>query len=244
MALFGLSDPHLSFSTNKPMDIFSERWENHAEKIREAWLREVTDSDTVVIPGDISWAMTLDEAREDFAFINALPGKKIILKGNHDYWWQSLKKLNEFLKKEGFDTISFLHNTALFAEGFIICGSRGWSNDPPLSEDDKKIIAREAGRFELSIKEGEKLRDKIALETGSVPEILVFSHYPHLSPGQDTSPIAEVIVRHGIKRVFYGHLHGKCDSHLPKSITGLCAQILSADYLNFVPKRINPEILS
>ncbi|MBQ9976330.1 MAG: metallophosphoesterase [Clostridia bacterium] len=239
MALFALSDPHLSFSTNKPMDIFSQSWENHAEKIRKNWCELVTDEDTVVIPGDISWAMTLDEAREDFAFIDSLPGKKIILKGNHDYWWQSLKKLNEFLTAEGFDTVSFLHNTAIYAEGFIICGSRGWSNDPPLSEDDKKIIAREAGRFELSIKAGEVLQTKIFEETGSKPEILVFSHYPHLSPGQDTSPIAEVLIQHGIKRVFYGHLHGRCESHMPRNITGLSAQILSADVLNFVPKIIN-----
>ena len=239
MALFALSDPHLSFSTNKPMDIFSQNWENHAEKIKKNWLELVTDEDTVVIPGDISCAMTLDEAREDFAFINSLPGKKIILKGNHDYWWQSLKKLNEFLTADGFETISFLHNTAIYAEGFVICGSRGWSNDPPLSDDDKKIIAREAGRFELSIKEGERLQLKILEETGVKPEILVFSHYPHLSPGQDTSPIAEVLIQHGIKRVFYGHLHGRCESHMPRNITGLSAQILSADVLNFVPKIIN-----
>ena len=239
MALFALSDPHLSFSTNKPMDIFSERWENHAQKIEAAWLENVGENDTVVIPGDISWAMTLDEARLDFAFIDRLPGKKIILKGNHDYWWQSLKKLNEFLAAENFTTITFLHNTAIYAEGFIICGSRGWSNDPPLSDEDKKIIAREAGRFRLSIAEAKKLQNKIFKETGETPEILAFSHYPHLSPGQDTSPIAEVLVQEGIKRVFYGHLHGRCESHMPRDITGLYAQIVSSDVINFVPKRIN-----
>ena len=221
------------------MDIFSSRWENHAEKLEKNWTSIVSSEDTVVIPGDISWGMNLEEAREDFAFIERLPGKKIILKGNHDYWWQSLKKLGEFLKKEKFNTISFLHNTAAFAEGFIICGSRGWSNDPPLTEEDKKIIAREAGRFELSIKEAEKLQKKIFEESGTLPEIIAFSHYPHLSPGQDSSPIAEVLVRHGIKRVYYGHLHGNCEAHLPKNITGLCAQIVSADVLNFEPKRIN-----
>ena len=239
MALFALSDPHLSFSTNKPMDIFSERWENHAQKIETAWLKNVTDDDTVVLNGDISWGMTLEEAREDFAFLEKLPGKKIILKGNHDYWWQSLKKLNEFLKAENFTTITFLHNTAIYAEGFIICGSRGWSNDPPLSDDDKKIIAREAGRFKLSIAEGKKLQKKIFEKTGETPEILVFSHYPHLSPGQDTSPIAEVLIQEGISRVFYGHLHGRCEGHMPRDITGLNAQIVSSDVLNFVPKRIN-----
>ncbi len=239
MALFAISDPHLSFSTNKPMDIFGARWENHAERLKSAWESLVTENDTVVIPGDISWAMTLSEAGEDFAFINALPGKKIILKGNHDYWWQSIKKLEEFCLEQNFSTISFLHNTAVFAENFIICGSRGWSNDPPLSEDDKKIIAREAGRFELSIKAGENLRDKIFEESGTLPEILVFSHYPHLSPGQDTSPICEVLVRHGIKRVFYGHLHGACDARLPKQISGLESEIISADFLSFVPKRID-----
>ncbi len=239
MALFTISDPHLSFSTNKPMDIFSKNWENHTEKIEKAWRENISENDTVVIPGDISWAMTLEEARDDFAFLERLPGKKILLKGNHDYWWQSKKKFEEFLKREKFSTISFLQNTAEFSQGFIICGSRGWSNDTPLTEDDKKIIAREAGRFELSIKAGEAIQKKLFEETGIMHEILVFSHYPHLSPGQDTSPIAQVLVRHGIKRVFYGHLHGKCDVRLPKNITGLRAQIVSADYLNFTPKRIN-----
>ncbi len=239
MALFALSDPHLSFSTNKPMDVFGSRWENHAERIKNAWCECVGENDTVVLPGDISWAMTLDEAVEDFAFLEKLPGKKIILKGNHDYWWQSMKKLGEFCDKQGFSTISFLHNNAAFAEGFIICGSRGWSNDPPLSEEDKKIIAREAGRFELSIKEGEKLREKLFQETGTSPEILVFSHYPHLSPGQDTSPICEVLIKHEIRRVYYGHLHGECDFRLPKKVWGLESEIVSADYLGFVPKRID-----
>lgn len=239
MALFVLSDPHLSFSTNKPMDVFGARWENHAEKLDAAWREIVSENDTVIIPGDVSWAMTLDEAVEDFSFINSLPGKKIILKGNHDYWWQSMKKLGEFCELHSFSTLSFLHNTAVEAEGFIICGSRGWSNDPPLSEEDKKIIAREACRFELSISEGEKLQKKIFERTGTCPEILVFSHYPHLSPGQDTSPICEVLVRHSIKRVFFGHLHGACESRLPKKIAGLESQIVSADFLEFVPKRID-----
>jgi predicted phosphohydrolase len=185
--------------------------------------------------------MTLSEAVEDFAFINALPGRKIIMKGNHDYWWQSMKKLSEFTAEHGFDTISFLHNTAEYAEGFVICGSRGWSNDPPLTDEDKKIIAREACRFELSIKEGEKLRDSICEKTGKSPEILVFSHYPHLSPGQDTSPVAEVLVSHGIKRVFYGHLHGACTPRLPKDINGLTARLISSDRLGFEPIRIDRE---
>ncbi len=239
MALFALSDPHLSFSTNKPMDIFSRHWENHAEKIKTEWQKRVTDDDTVVIAGDVSWAMTLDEAVLDFRFIENLAGKKIILKGNHDYWWQSMKKLDEFCEREGFSTISFLHNTAVFAEGFIICGSRGWSNDPPLSDDDRKIINREAGRFELSIRAGEKLQKEIVQKTGEEPEILVFSHYPHISPGQDTSPIAEVLISHGIKRVFFGHLHGNCSSHLPKRIPNLEWAITSCDYLNFTPLKID-----
>lgn len=238
MALFALSDPHLSFSTNKPMDIFSSRWENHAEKIKTEWEKRVTDGDTVVIAGDISWAMTLDEAVLDFRFLEDLPGKKIILKGNHDYWWQSMKKLDEFCKSQGFETLSFLHNTAVFTQNFIICGSRGWSNDPPLTDEDRKIISREAGRFELSIRAGEKIQKEIFEKTGTSPEILVFSHYPHISPGQDTSPIAEVLVSHGIRRVFFGHLHGNCESHLPKRLENLEWKIVSSDWLNFVPLKI------
>ncbi len=233
MAVFTLADLHLSFSTNKPMDIFGSTWENHAEKLEEYWNYMVLPRDTVVIPGDISWAMNIEDAIEDFRFINSLNGNKIIMKGNHDYWWQSMKKLGEFVSEHSFDTISFLHNSAVAAENLVICGSRGWSCESSPSEEDRKIIAREAIRFELSISEAEKLN------ADSQREIVAFSHYPVLLPGDETSPILEVLVRHNIKRLYYGHLHSVRESQLIKSAGGVELELVSADFRHFTPVRIN-----
>ncbi len=233
MSVFTLADLHLSFSVNKPMDIFGSRWENHAQKISEYWNYMVKDGDTVVVGGDISWAMNTDEAYEDFKFINELNGKKIIMKGNHDYWWQSLKKLNEFVKENSFDTIRFMHNSAYEVENIIVAGSRGWSCERGPSAEDRKIIAREAIRFDLSLSEAEKLRGE------SDKEIVAFSHYPVLMPGEETSPILEVLVKHGIKRLYYGHLHQVNESRLIKKAGGIDLELVSADYRMFTPVRIN-----
>ena len=233
MSVYTLADLHLSFSTNKPMDIFGSLWDNHTEKLLEYWNYMVLPEDTVIVPGDISWAMNVGEALEDFRFINSLNGKKIIMKGNHDYWWQSMKKLSEFVKDNGFDTISFLHNTACIAENLVICGSRGWCCESSPSEEDRKIIAREAIRFELSIEEAKKLN-----KDGS-RELVAFSHYPVILPGDETSPILEVLVRHNIKRLYYGHLHGVRESQLIKSAGGVDLELVSADFRHFTPVRIN-----
>ena len=159
MALFTISDPHLSFGTDKPMDIFGRNWENHAERIRENWTRLVGKDDTVVIPGDISWAMGLANAEEDLRFLHNLPGRKLIGKGNHDYWWDTLTKMNRFCEEKGFDTINFLFNNAYFSDGKIICGTRGWIDEIGVKKDDEKIIKREAQRLEMSLAEGEKLKE-------------------------------------------------------------------------------------
>ncbi len=233
MAIFTLGDLHLSFSTDKPMNVFGSLWEAHTEKLREYWNYMVKEDDTVVVPGDISWAMNVSEAIEDFRFINSLHGNKIIMKGNHDYWWQSMKKLQEFTEENGFDTVRFLHNGAYAVEDLIICGSRGWACEASPSADDKKIIAREAIRFDLSITEAKKLRGD------SDREIVAFSHYPVLSPGEETSPILEVLVRHGIKRLYYGHLHGVSENRLIKSAGGVELTLVSADFRMFTPVRIN-----
>lgn len=233
MAVFTLADLHLSFSVDKPMDIFGSLWEGHTEKLKEYWNYMVNENDTVIIPGDISWAMTVSEAEKDFEYINALNGKKIIMKGNHDYWWQSLKKLNEFIQEKKFDTISFLHNTACEVENIIVAGSRGWACEASPSAEDKKIIAREAIRFDLSINEAKKLKGN------SDKEIVAFSHYPVLSPGEESSPILEVLVRHGIKRLYYGHLHCIKEERLIKKAGGVNLELVSADYRMFTPVRIN-----
>lgn len=233
MAVFVLADLHLSFSTNKPMNVFGSLWDNHTEKLEEYWNYMVMPEDTVIVPGDISWAMKIEDAVEDFRFINSLNGSKIIMKGNHDYWWQSMKKLNEFVAEHSFDTISFLHNSAIVVEDIIVCGSRGWSCESSPSAEDRKIIAREAIRFDLSITEAKKLN------ADQSREMVAFSHYPVLFPGEETSPILEVLVKHGIKRLFYGHLHGVRESQLIKRAGGVELELISADFRHFTPVRVN-----
>lgn len=232
MAVFTLSDLHLSFSVDKPMNVFGSLWEGHTEKLSEFWNYMVDKDDTVIVPGDISWAMNVSEAVEDFRFINRLNGKKIIMKGNHDYWWQSMKKLEEFLEEHGFDTIRFMHNSAYEVEDIIVAGSRGWATETSPSAEDKRIIQREAIRFDLSLGEAKRLRGD------SDREIVAFSHYPVLSPGEETSPILEVLVRHGVKRLYYGHLHGVQESRLIKKAGGIELELVSADYRMFTPVRI------
>ena len=233
MSVYTLADLHLSFSVDKPMDIFGPNWQAHTEKLLEYWNYMVKNEDTVIVGGDISWSMNVEEAYEDFKFINELNGNKIIMKGNHDYWWQSLKKLNEFVEENSFDTIRFMHNSAYEVENIIVAGSRGWSCESSPSAQDKKIIDREAIRFDLSIKEAERLRGD------SGKEIVVFSHYPVLTPGEETSPILEVLVKHGIKRLYYGHLHQVNESRLIKRAGGIDLELVSADYRMFTPVRIN-----
>ncbi len=227
MAVFVIADLHLSHDADKPMDVFGAKWENHTEKLRENWRTTVKETDTVVIVGDISWGLRFENAVEDLAFIHSLPGKKIISKGNHDLWWQSAKKLREYKEASGADSIDFLYNNAYLTEDLIICGTRGWVEESGASEKDKKIIAREAGRLNLSIKEGLKLK-----EENPKAEIVCFIHYP------PTRSLTEVMRENGIKRCWYGHLHGAVKETLPQHIDGIEVHLVSADFLNFKPKPI------
>lgn len=166
MSLFAIGDPHLSFGCQKPMDIF-KGWENHAVRLEKNWKDTVEKEDTVVLPGDISWAMNFEELLPDFQFLHSLPGKKVILKGNHDYWWATRNKMDQFLLRNGLDSIEVLHNSCICAEGFRLCGTRGWlfENGQP---HDEKVLAREAGRLRISL---EAAKEKEG-------ELLVFLHYP------------------------------------------------------------------
>ncbi len=227
MSLFALADLHLSLSTNKPMDIFPG-WEGHTERIRKSWTELVKPDDTVVCPGDISWGMNMEQARADLDFINALPGTKIISKGNHDYWWNTASKMNRFFEENGFSTLHILHNNFYRYENYGICGTRGWINDN--SEPfDAKIIAREAHRLEASV--------RAAAESGLEP--LVFLHYPPLFADQRNDSIMDVLHRYGIKRCYYGHLHGRAHR---LAVTGMAEEIdfrlIAADYLKFIPYKI------
>ncbi len=226
--IYAISDLHLSFSVSKPMDVFGERWLNHHERLKENWNRVITDNDTVIIPGDISWAMTLEEAKADFSFLHSLPGKKIIGKGNHDYWWQTKKKLDSFLKENGFNSISILYNNAYKVENKIICGTRGWIAENSPDENDEKIILREAGRLEMSINFAKTL-----LENDE--EIIVFLHYPPAYRGVSSVPICKHLVREKIKRCYYGHIHSADKRYLVPKYGDTSLSIISSDFLNFEP---------
>ena len=154
MSVYAIADLHLSLGADKPMDIFSG-WSDYVERIEKNWRKLITEEDTVVIAGDISWAMRLEECDKDFEFINSLPGKKLLVKGNHDYWWATKKKIDEYLADRGFDTISVIFNNAYVADNLAICGTRGWNYESS-GEKDMRILNREVGRLEASIKEAEK----------------------------------------------------------------------------------------
>lgn len=228
MALFVMGDLHLSLSSDKSMDIFGG-WENYVERIKENWNREVSPEDTVVVPGDISWAMSLKETVADFRYIHELPGRKIILKGNHDYWWTTAAKMNNFLAENGFDSIFILHNNHYAYENYGICGTRGWINDDS-EPADAKVLAREAQRLETSIASAEN--------AGLEP--LVFLHYPPLYGNEYNPDLLEVMYRHNIKRCWYGHIHGRKghQNAVNGERDGIFFQLVSADYVQFCPVKI------
>ena len=231
MAVFAIADTHLSLSTGKKMDIFSG-WSDYESRLESNWRRLVKDGDTVVIPGDISWCMALEEGLEDFAFLDSLPGKKIIMKGNHDYWWSTRKKADEFFEKHSLSTLSILHNNAYACENIAVCGTRGWFFDAE-SDESKKIILREAGRLRASI--------AAAKETGLEP--VVFLHYPPVTLERRCDEIYSVLVEENIKRCYYGHLHSFSHATAVNGTNedGIEFRLISADYLGFCPVLI-PQI--
>lgn len=222
MSLFAIADTHLSFGTNKPMDTF-EGWSNYTQRLENNWNRLVGNEDYVIIAGDISWAMSFDELKADFAFIDSLKGKKIILKGNHDYWWNTVKKMNEFLDLNNFKSISFLYNNAYEFDGFSVCGSRGWLLDSD-EQQDEKVLRREVLRLEMS------------LDSAKSDEKIVFLHYPPITTNEKCDDILNLLVKYGIKKCYYGHLHGAAAKYaVDDSINGVDFKLISADRLNFTP---------
>ena len=240
MSIFAIADLHLSTldSTNKSMEVFGRRWTGYTEKLKSNWQRLVTAEDTVIIPGDISWALTLEEARSDLLFLDSLPGKKILGKGNHDFWWCTMKKHKEFFEKNSIQTISFLYNNAYETENFIIAGTRGWYHDEdasniPDNTDFEKLTKREALRLKTSLNEALKIK-----EVSPDKEILVFMHFPPFWSGKESESIVQLLKEYGITRVYYGHIHGNYTVE-PKFIhDGIEMNIISADYLGFIPKII------
>ena len=227
MSLFAIADLHLSMSVNKPMNIFGG-WEDHVEKLSENWAKTVSEEDVVVIPGDISWGIDLAEAKEDLAFINALKGTKIISKGNHDYWWSTLSKLNGFLKENCFDTIKFLHNNHYRYESYGICGTRGWINETEVPAD-AKVLAREAGRLETSIRS--------AVSEGLEP--IVFLHYPPIYGDEYNYDILDVMYKYNVKKCYYGHLHGKAHKYaICGERDGIDFRLVAGDFVHFEPVKV------
>ncbi len=231
MALFTIGDPHLSLSVNKPMDVF-KGWDDYVDRLKDNWNKVVSPEDSVVIPGDISWAMNFNEAEKDFAFLNnELNGTKYILKGNHDYWWGTMNKMTKFLEENGFDKINIVHNNAYSVEGVAIAGTRGWFYDDNAG-DISKVIKREAGRLRTSLKEAEKLGG----------EIIAFLHYPPINEEKKCDELLNVLKEFPVKRCYFGHLHGFVAHGCSKiEYEGIEFNLVSADFLRFVPKLIDNQ---
>ena len=228
MALYGIADLHLSFEADKPMNIFGENWADHEEKIKENWLKKIKDKDTVLIPGDISWAMKLQEAMTDLRWINSLPGRKILLRGNHDYWWSSISKMNNL-----FDNMFFLQNNYYMYKDYALCGTRGWTcpNDVKFDDHDKKIYDREIHRLRLSLESAKK---------DGFKKYIVMTHYPPTNEKFEKSGFVDIYEEYKVERVIYGHLHGK-DS-FKMGLKGIYNNVeyilLSCDFVNFNPVKI------
>lgn len=225
MAIYVIGDLHLSFSTNKPMDIFGRNWQNYEEKIKKDWLLKVKPEDTVILPGDFSWAMYLDETEKDFEFINNLPGKKILLKGNHDYWWTTLTSMRKYIKEENFENIDFLYNNSYEIENKIIAGTKGWNISG--EQEDIRLTKREVARLELSIKSGIE-------KYGNDKEIIVFMHYPPLTKTNIDTDYTRLMKKYGIKRCYYGHLHANSiKDAVEGNVDGIEYKLVSSDGLDF-----------
>ena len=211
------------------MNIFGDNWNGHADKIRKNWMEKVNKEDFVVLPGDFSWAMYLKDTYKDFEYLEKLPGNKILLKGNHDYWWSGLSKMNEYLKENNFNNINFLYNNSYLVEDTIISGTRGWNLTD--SEDNEKMLNRECIRLKLSLEDGIN-------KFGRNKEIIVFMHYPPISKAGIsngyTKKYISIMKEYGVKKCYYGHLHGTSHSEaIEGNVDGIEFYLVSSDYLDF-----------
>ena len=226
MALYTIGDTHLSLTSDKSMEVFGGSWEGYVDKLRQGFA-SVGEQDTVVICGDLSWGMSLEESKKDFAFLNELPGKKLLIKGNHDYWWTTASKMMAFFEQNGFDTLSLLHNNCALYGDLALCGTRGWFYEEERGEHSAKIFNRELIRLEASLKAAGD-RNK-----------MVFLHYPPRYKGYECREILDLFEQYGVRRCYYGHLHG--GSHR-LAMEGLWDSVefhlVAADYINFKPQTV------
>ena len=238
MSLYVLSDLHLSTSdvTNKSMEVFGNSWADYVKRIEKYWRAVVDEDDTVVVPGDISWAMTMEEGLSDFKFIDSLPGRKILGKGNHDFWWSTMTKIKNFFDENKIKTIDILYNNAYAVDEFVVAGTRGWFYDQykqnVINETDfEKVIARETIRLDMSLSEAQKLNDG-TLET------IVFMHFPPVWNGFECRPIIDKLHEYNVKRCYFGHIHGNYFVPKVTNFEGIDFVLTSADYLKFAPMPI------
>lgn len=234
MAIYTIGDLHLSLKHPKPMDIFGNNWENHEEKIKQDWQSKVTENDLVVLPGDFSWETYLKEADKDFEYINNLPGKKLLLKGNHDYWWTTINSMRNYLKENDFKNIDFIFNNSYEFENYVIAGTRGWSVK---EEGNEKMLNRECIRLELSLQHAVN-------NYGTEKEIIVFMHYPPITNADlkenKESEFVRIMKKYNVKRCYYGHLHATAiNDAVEGNYFGIDFKLVSSDSLNFKLLRIN-----
>ena len=241
MSIYVIGDLHLSFNEDKPMDIFGDNCKGHEEKIKKDWIEKVTDNDIVILPGDFSWSMKLEDTEKDFEYISNLSGKKLLLKGNHDYWWNTVTKMRKFLEEKEFENIDFIYNQGYVLEDYIIAGTRGWS----ILEDnqDEKVLNRELARLEASIKDGLQKAEQVRNSEDSTcnekaKELIVFMHYPPISNAKiinkEEARFVEIMKKYNVKKCFYGHLHGaSIKDAFEGKYEGIEYKLVSADGQNF-----------
>lgn len=224
--IFGIADLHFDSIGDKSMDIFGENWIDHEEKIIKNWISIVNNEDLILVPGDISWGLKLEEAYEDLLKIEKLPGRKIMMKGNHDYWWQSLSKINNL----GFESIDFLQNNSFIYEDTAIVGTRGWSPiDEKSDSHSEKIFARELNRLRLSLESIEK----------KVHKTIALLHYPPFNYDMKPNQFVDIMKEYGVDICLYGHLHAEGHKYIIEgNIEGIEFHCISSDYIDFIPKKI------
>ena len=227
MALYAIGDLHLCLGAPKPMDVFGGAWVGYMDKLKEGF-SVIGPEDTTVLCGDLSWAIDLPSSRADFSWINAIPGRKIILKGNHDYWWSTAAKFNKFCAENSFENMFILNNNCFEYDGWAICGTRGWFFEEERSgQHDEKVFRRELCRLEASLK-----------AAGDSPK-MVFLHYPPRYKGYECKEILELMQRYEVRRCFYGHLHGGSHKLAMEGLwDGIEFRLVAADYVNFQPVRV------
>lgn len=246
MSVFVIADTHLSLSVDKSMELFKGRWSGYIEKLGKNWNETVADSDSVIIAGDISWGSDFAGCQKDFEFINNnLNGTKYIIKGNHDYWWTTVTKMNRWLDEKSFDKIKIVHNNAYLCENIIICGTRGWfigseDGEDGVSEEEmfnQKILNREVGRLDMSVQAAKKIKSAAAQGIPE-PEIVAFIHYPPVYGDYVCGEIVDLLEKEGIKRCYFGHIHNVNPAKIRSRHKNIKFEVVSADYIRFTPVRI------